>query len=239
MKVRKFLKNLSSNIRSAKQDNIEKHLNWSKYKPDKFLSNLQEQNVRYYIFKRIKDIYRKEGLANILEIGFGSAADYKRMKSFFITKNIHYTGLDYTDHFVKEAKKKYPKAKWIKGDICKLPFNDNSYDVIFLYHVLEHQKGLRDVEKAIIEMTRVARNKIIIIWFKAPSIVDSTKHWKTGDFFVYKYSASDIWKIVFKTDFIVKEIVWENPWHNTVWILEKRKHNKNVESKKKCLHCLF
>ena len=105
-------------------------------------------------------------------------------------------------------------------------FEDDSIDLIFLYHVLEHQQGIEDVRKAIKELCRVTKKKVIIIWFKAPSIVDETKRWRDGNFYVYKYSAADIWKAVLETDFVVKEILWENPWHNTVWILEKKKEEK-------------
>lgn len=88
-----------------------------------------------------------------------------------------------------------------------LNFKDNAVDLIFVYHVLEHQKGLEDVKKAIKEMCQVAKKKVIIIWFKAPSIVDETRKWKDDNFFIYKYSTADIWRIVLETDFIVKEIL--------------------------------
>lgn len=42
----------------------------------------------------------------------------------------------------------------VKADICDLPFDDNSYDVIFCNHVLEH---IPDDQKAMKELYRILR----------------------------------------------------------------------------------
>jgi hypothetical protein len=214
------------NLKSEKKSwAIETHLNWSKYKAE-FLDHLKNQPIRELIKERIIEYIKNEGFSKIMEIGFGSGYEYKRLKEDLKKYNVKYVGVEYTPKFVEKAQKKYPEAEWIQGDIRKLDFKDDAVDLIFVYHVLEHQKGLEDVKKAIKEMCRVAKKKVIIIWFKAPSIVDETRKWRDGNFFVYKYSAADIWRAVLETDFIVKEILWENPWHNTVWILEKKKKPK-------------
>ncbi|MGG7033761.1 MAG: class I SAM-dependent methyltransferase [Flavobacterium sp.] len=65
---------------------------------------------------------------------------YKRFKK---QKNIEYTT---TDLFSPLAD--------VKADICNLPFNNNSYDIIFCNHVLEH---IPDDTKAIQELYRVLK----------------------------------------------------------------------------------
>jgi SAM-dependent methyltransferase len=47
-----------------------------------------------------------------------------------------------------------------KGTIYKLPFPDNSFDIVFSSHTIEH---LRNVPDAIKEMKRVARKQLIIV----------------------------------------------------------------------------
>jgi ubiquinone/menaquinone biosynthesis C-methylase UbiE len=42
----------------------------------------------------------------------------------------------------------------VKADICHLPFEDNSYDIIFCNHVLEH---IEDDQKAMRELYRVLK----------------------------------------------------------------------------------
>jgi SAM-dependent methyltransferase len=43
----------------------------------------------------------------------------------------------------------------VKADICNLPFDDNSFDIIFCNHVLEH---IPDDQKAMQELFRVLKN---------------------------------------------------------------------------------
>ncbi|MFI2742298.1 class I SAM-dependent methyltransferase [Zhouia sp. PK063] len=67
-------------------------------------------------------------------------AFYKRFRSL---KNISYTTTDLNS----------PLAD-VKADICNLPFDDNSYDVILCNHVLEH---IPNDTKAMQEMLRVLK----------------------------------------------------------------------------------
>ena len=67
-------------------------------------------------------------------------AFYKRFRSL---KNINYTTTDLLS----------PLAD-VKADICNLPFEDNSYDIILCNHVLEH---IPDDTKAMQELYRVLK----------------------------------------------------------------------------------
>jgi SAM-dependent methyltransferase len=65
------------------------------------------------------------------------------LKRFKKLKNINYTTTDLIS----------PIAD-VKADICNLPFDDNTYDVIFCNHVLEH---ISDDTKAMQELYRVMK----------------------------------------------------------------------------------
>lgn len=67
-------------------------------------------------------------------------AFYKRFRKL---KHINYTTTDLNS----------PLAD-VKADICKLPFEDNSFDIIFCNHVLEH---ITDDTKAMQEMYRILK----------------------------------------------------------------------------------
>lgn len=67
-------------------------------------------------------------------------AFYKRLRKL---KNLDYTTTDLNS----------PLAD-VQADICNLPFNDNSYDIIFCNHVLEH---IPDDTKAMRELFRVLK----------------------------------------------------------------------------------
>ena len=64
-------------------------------------------------------------------------------KLFRNQKNLNYTTTDL-----------YSPLADVKADICELPFEDNSYDVVFCNHVLEH---IEDDKKAMQELFRVLK----------------------------------------------------------------------------------
>jgi SAM-dependent methyltransferase len=74
---------------------------------------------------------------------YGFAPEQAFYKLFRNQKNIDYTT---TDLFSPLAD--------VKADICNLPFEDNSYDIIFCNHVLEH---IPDDTKAMQELFRVLK----------------------------------------------------------------------------------
>ena len=65
------------------------------------------------------------------------------------------TGCDLYDNVATLKNSDYKK-----GTIYKLPFEDNSFDVVTCSHTIEH---LRELPEAIKELKRVARKKLIIV----------------------------------------------------------------------------
>ena len=115
------------------------HLDWSGFSPEGFLQYLQNQPVRRFVLQNIRKDFYAHRFSKILEVGFGSADQYVIMKDFFIENSIEYTGVDYTEHFVQNAMRKYPEADWHKGDVRNLKFPDEFFDVrickdLFLPH---------------------------------------------------------------------------------------------------------
>jgi len=53
-----------------------------------------------------------------------------------------------------------PGVAYQKGTLDKLPFEDNSFDIVTCHHTLEHVKN---IEAAIKELKRVARKQLIIV----------------------------------------------------------------------------
>jgi len=53
-----------------------------------------------------------------------------------------------------------PHARYVKGNIECLPFEDDQFDIVASHHTLEH---VIDIESAIAELKRVARNQIFVV----------------------------------------------------------------------------
>ncbi|WP_052374275.1 class I SAM-dependent methyltransferase [Methanobacterium sp. SMA-27] len=91
---------------------------------------------------------------NILEVGCGSA----RLSCFLASKGYKTTCLDYSESALKVARKNYElthnKGRFVVGDAKKLPFEDNSFDIVLSTGLLEHFK---DPQIVINEMTRVLK----------------------------------------------------------------------------------
>ncbi len=58
------------------------------------------------------------------------------------------------------VQKRFPAVKFVAGDIERLPFKDNSFDVVVTTHTVEHVK---DLPLALAELRRVAKNELIIV----------------------------------------------------------------------------
>ena len=93
----------------------------------------------------------------IIDVGCGSGYTLKKIQDM-VEKESNLKYLIGSD-IVKN--KHFPKVfPFVESDVLSLPFFDNSFDIVLCCHMLEH---IIDVKKAIVELYRVARQKIIIV----------------------------------------------------------------------------
>ncbi len=92
---------------------------------------------------------------NGLDLGCGTGLNFAKL----LTKVNHITGLDLAEGMIAEAQKRnIPNATAIYGDIEKLPFQENSFDLIFSSLALQWC----DLTKAFSEIKRVATPKAFV-----------------------------------------------------------------------------
>ncbi|MBI2596289.1 class I SAM-dependent methyltransferase [Candidatus Daviesbacteria bacterium] len=107
--------------------------------------------IKKYLKKQIP-----KNTKSILDQGCGTG-------EYSLLFNDEYTGLDNSVKDIKHAKERY-HSNFIVGTAAKMPFKNNSFDVIFAVGLHHHlSDGL--AKKAILESLRVCKNlgKIIII----------------------------------------------------------------------------
>jgi len=84
--------------------------------------------------------------------------------SYYLLKNgaKSVIGVDISRDAITYAKSHYihPKIEFIVGDATKLPFSDNSFDVIVSFETIEHVKGY---EKYLLECKRILKRRGIFI----------------------------------------------------------------------------
>ena len=114
-----------------------------------------------YAKKICGQLKSNSGEINVLEVGCGGGILTEEIaKMGFIT-----TGIDPSKQSlniaVKHAKESNLKIKYVKGTGENLPFQNNSFDVVFCCDVLEH---VRDLPKVISEISRVMKNGGLFIY---------------------------------------------------------------------------
>ncbi|PKO03335.1 MAG: hypothetical protein CVU43_03275 [Chloroflexi bacterium HGW-Chloroflexi-5] len=97
-----------------------------------------------------------EDTKTLLDIGTGSGLFAEQ----FAAKGFEVTGLDANPEMIPAAQMFVPSAEFRIGVAEKLPFEDNSFDIVFM-GLLLHE--VDDLEKALSEASRVAQQRIAIL----------------------------------------------------------------------------
>lgn len=84
---------------------------------------------------RYQSLFKLDDAHNILEVGCGTGALCRALARWY--PNAQVTGLDRDDVFISYARRR-GGAHYVEGDALKLPFEDNSFDAVISYTVLEH-----------------------------------------------------------------------------------------------------
>lgn len=94
--------------------------------------------------------------SNILDLGCGEGT---RLNSLY-SHGVSLSGIDISQKAIQLAKGKYKNIKFIIGDLEHLPFDAESFDMVYSYFVLEH---LTDPEKALREAVRILEHNGILL----------------------------------------------------------------------------
>jgi len=105
---------------------------------------------RMWIFDKIRQLVSPP--ADLLEVGCGTG----NVSSFLSKKGYNVTGCEYFQDAIDMA---WPGFKVVKGDATNLPFENNTFDIVGLFDVIEH---FDDEMAPLKEAVRVTRNSGII-----------------------------------------------------------------------------
>lgn len=93
----------------------------------------------------------------ILDVGCGEGFTLNKLRKNNIGKDL--IGVDYSTTAVTLGKKQFPHLNLKQGDAYKLPFKDNTFDLVLCLEVLEH---LENPQKALKEIVRVSKKHCLI-----------------------------------------------------------------------------
>jgi SAM-dependent methyltransferase len=89
------------------------------------------------------------GDSHVLEVGCGTGAMAERINTL---PGVTLVAIDYSERFVEMTAARGVDAR--QGDICYLPFEDDTFDVVYAGWMLYH---VRDLDRALSEVRRVLR----------------------------------------------------------------------------------
>ncbi len=123
------------------------------------VSDLPEMESSKAAARRMKTLYTPGD--TVLDVGCG-AGHYLVSLRRELGPELDYTGADATEQYLELAKKAFAhdtNARFQQADIFKLPFADNSFDVVMCNNVLLH---LPTIATPLRELMRVARKKVLV-----------------------------------------------------------------------------
>jgi len=150
---------------------------------------------------------------SILDCGAGLCSEYNGYIND--SYNIKYSAIDRCSYFVELGKKQGIDIQL--ADIESIPFNDESFDVVFAKEVLEH---LPYYNKALKEMIRVAKKEVVIVWFLPPdNQVDIIRYDEKECLYHNTYNIDGILSIIGNHN-----ISKHNIEKNEIWFITKEKN---------------
>jgi 2-polyprenyl-3-methyl-5-hydroxy-6-metoxy-1,4-benzoquinol methylase len=90
----------------------------------------------WYFHRRVGELVAASGTSAILDVGCGEGFTIDRLAS--LDSHLPIQGLDYDFPALLQAKEKHPKALFQMGDIGRLPFATDSFELVLCLEVLEH-----------------------------------------------------------------------------------------------------
>ena len=129
---------------------------------DKWALDYDESILQHLVFRSAHNMLYHEivsykngmGAIRILDVGCGTGEFVQKLARLMPASEIH--GLDLSRTMIDKArgKTRYPNLRFDEGDVEKLPYEDNSFDVITCSHSFHHYP---DKEEAVREMYRVLK----------------------------------------------------------------------------------
>lgn len=101
----------------------------------------------------------------IIDVGCGPGT----YCNYFYEKGYKVTGVDYAKEVIKLAKKNYPKIPFKLANGNKLPFKDNSFDIVLSIGVLQ---CLYNYKSFIKELKRITKKHLIISTLRRGKVKD-------------------------------------------------------------------
>lgn len=190
------------------------------------LSKYQSNNpVQQWLLNRflakIVELLKNKDIKTVADIGCGEGFGLKNLADNDIGKK--FVGLDNSKTALALAREINPEFKYKQGDIYKLPFKDEEFDLVLCCEVLEH---LEHPEVALAELNRISKKYVLLSvpwepWFRLANFVRGKyfSRWGNHPEHVQLWSSKGFGRLVSK-QFTTTIQLTSFPWQ--IAVAEKR-----------------
>jgi len=135
----------------------------------KYRSWLRYGFIQLY-FRKLFIVLRGLEWSTALEVGCGEGRVLAVLSKQY--PNSSFQGVDLSEVAVMQARARNPELNISVGNIHALPYNDDSFDMVFVLEVLEH---IQDYDAALRELVRVSSKYVVVSvprepWFSLGSL---------------------------------------------------------------------
>lgn len=166
----------------------------------------------------------------ILEVGCSSGHLTKQLAVLF--PKSHITGIDVYTQAIKEAQRRFPNLSFIVADAHKLPFKNNSFDLILCSETIEHvtnpQKMLHEIARvlkkngvALIEMDSGSWLFRIVWWWW--TTFHRGRVWREAH--LYPFTAHALEHLIVSNGFRVQKKVFSHLGMAVSFLIKKNESN--------------
>ncbi len=135
---------------------------WNQVPPDYYQKSVSKNPLQRYWhntkIKTFKKLVGKRKFNKILDVGCASGRMVNEISK--ILPHAQLSGIDVYKKAIIFGKKKYPHIQFKVADAHKLPFRNNSFDLVLSYETIEH---VQNPEKVLLEMKRVVKKNGFVI----------------------------------------------------------------------------
>jgi 2-polyprenyl-3-methyl-5-hydroxy-6-metoxy-1,4-benzoquinol methylase len=167
----------------------------------------------WYFHRRVWELVKGAGCRNVLDVGCGEGFSIERLLA--ADGHLPLQGMDYDWPALVRAKASHPELWFQMGDIRRLPYVGDSFDLVLCLEVLEH---LAEPAPALGELRRVSGRYCLISvpnepWFMFSNLLrgknvrawgndpEHIQHWTAGRF-----------RSLLGDYFTVERVVYPFPW---------------------------
>lgn len=190
-------------MKYSRRGNLQKYLN----------RNPVQRLLIWYFHRQVGDLVAASGANAILDVGCGEGFTIDRLIS--VNSHLPIRGLDYDYPALLRAKKKHPQILLQMGDIRRLPFAADSFELVLCLEVLEH---LSDPLPALEELRRVSSRHCLISvpnepFFRLSNFLrgKNIRAWGNDPEHLHNWTAGQFIRMV-GDHFQVEKVFYPFPW---------------------------